>query len=140
MTSVINEPTTPNNNGNITIKDVFDYVMNSPENTNPNVLKSMLSEMSGGGFDSNSNFLNALLIDIRESENNFTANVTYNQIDQAYKGDYFVLVMAGKTFVPVNCDDEVYYIELTDNETTYVLQFYPNGDITYGERAEPTTT
>lgn len=31
------------------INDVFNYVMESPDNTNPNVLRSMLNSLEGGG-------------------------------------------------------------------------------------------
>lgn len=31
------------------IDDVFNYVMNTPDNTNPNVLRSMLNNLEGGG-------------------------------------------------------------------------------------------
>ena len=135
MTGVINPPSSPISSGNITIKDVFDYVMTSPENTNPNVLKSMLIEMSNGGFSNNDNtFLNALVVRIGGSQDSPIADATFNEIDQAYKGEYYVVVKLSNNYYPIKYDGVVYYAELTQNGTLYAFQFYPNGNITFGEK------
>jgi len=36
----------------MTIDEIINYVFSSPENTNPNVLHSMLSSLSGGAAES----------------------------------------------------------------------------------------
>lgn len=36
----------------MTKDEIIDYVLNSPENTNPNVLKGMLDQLNNGGSDS----------------------------------------------------------------------------------------
>lgn len=133
MTGVINPgsgapPISKTNSGNITVKDVFDYVMNTPENTNPNVLKSMLNELSGDGGTS---FLNALLIELVGSPlTGFTSSTTYDQIDQAYKNDNSVAVVDPNNKLYGIHYDGIYYIEFVSGSTHYRLEFNPDNTIT----------
>lgn len=68
-------------------QEIFDYVMHNPENTNPNVLKSMLSELDSES--SNDGFMNSLLVTINYVDDKigdpgYSSNVPYEIIDAAY--------------------------------------------------------
>ena len=97
----------------MTMDEIIDYAISSPENTNPNVLKSMLQQMnSGNGGSSNSNIE---VIEFQESieqqedgSAHITLNMTCQEIYNAFQRGAILYNSneRGKVFV-----EQVYYNE-----------------------------
>lgn len=70
-----------------TKNEIFDYVMNSPENTNAAVLKSMLDDLEGGG--TMEDFIITYTVNLSRSDEYIyfgTMDKEWNDIAEAYLG------------------------------------------------------
>ena len=61
----------------MTINEIIDYVTHSPENTNPNVLRSMLGNQVSGGQSSD---LTCIPLELIQTETEVKLNKTWNEI------------------------------------------------------------
>lgn len=97
--------------------DVFDYVMNSPEDTNPAVLRSLLNGIEEGGSGGVEDFI--LTFTITDYDENLgysgTLDKTWDEIKVAYT--------TGKNVILRAVQDDYYMVDLK-----------PTGDVyTHGE-------
>lgn len=70
-----------------TKEKIFEYVTNSPENTNPAVLRSLLNSLDGGG-GSNAPFV----VTITATRESVTADKTYAEIAAALEDNQRILL------------------------------------------------
>ena len=66
----------------MTKEEIFDYVMESPENTNPAVLRSMLNELDGG--------FGGGVLNITDTEG--TLDKTFGEIQEAFESGTPVII------------------------------------------------
>lgn len=79
-----------------TKEEIFEYVTETPENTNPAVLRSMLNELSGGGSGGAGLFV--VNIQYNDSTGEYEVDKTLEEIKAAYlRNDAIVGVYAGQT-------------------------------------------
>lgn len=117
---------------------ILDYVMNSPANTNPNVLKTMLdSGGSGGGV---------LVIEATGSyEEGYTLDKTYKEISDAFKAGEACVVHyddlpygeSYATIVSVNYYESTYNVNavfISPDFTCYGDSFSTNSENGYPNR------
>lgn len=77
----------------MTTDEIFNYVMDDPEDTNPNVLKSLLNNISGG---SSGTFIVNINAENVGGEYIFTADATAGEIEEAVKaGQQVIGMMSG---------------------------------------------
>jgi len=101
------------------INDVFNYVMNTPDNTNPNVLRSMLNSIEGGGGGG------VFMIGATIAGESLTLNKTFSEIFEAAKAGSFCIIAS-------NAEDTVGYMyisamNLADNMAGLIKAIYENG-------------
>lgn len=85
----------------MTIKDIVDYVMHTPENTNPNILKDMLSQMEGSSeiIDGYLYTIEGHFLVINDGNNSSydiqsIDETTLTQLSQLYNNDQqFILIL-----------------------------------------------
>ena len=72
--------------------EIFDYVMNNPENTNPAILRGMLDNLGGGSGSSGSLFFVSIVVDDTDPDNPifFTKSRTFGEIKEAAESGSFV--------------------------------------------------
>ena len=82
--------------------EIINYVMDTPGNTNPNVLRGMLQNNSGGSD-------NIFLVKIRpgEEDDTFISDKTYEEITEAFNEDKIVIMEA--PFLNGGIFSETYY-------------------------------
>jgi len=66
----------------VSIDDIVNYVFSSPENSNPNVLRSMLSELNGGS--SNNDVITMKVNIIIDSDENVYLDKTWQELYDAF--------------------------------------------------------
>ena len=92
----------------MTINEIIDYVVNSPENTNPNVLRSILGNQVSGGQELPEGALVCLPVEVDETTN--TLNKTWNEINQGFyymrDDDGYILILTAVE----NSQENNYYI------------------------------
>lgn len=80
----------------MTINEIIDYVINSPENTNPNVLRSMLGNQVSGGQSSD---LTCIPLELIHTENEIKLNKTWNEIYEAPETTIYYIIMDNTLFI-----------------------------------------
>lgn len=93
-----------------TKEEVFNYVMKSPENTNPAVLKSMLDRIESSGNNNNDLFINfvSTLNEETGKETIISADKTYADITNALQEHKWI-----HGLVTRNIEEEIYYLDVT---------------------------
>ena len=108
------------------INDVFNYVMDTPDNTNPNVLRSMLNSLEGGG--SGGGTLKVTITSEEVSDGTkFTMDKTWQEIANAFNSGnmpYFILTDDGG--VKIGYAENIYsvggYYGVSFNDNAEILQ------------------
>lgn len=72
--------------------EIFEYVMNNPENTNPAILRGMLNNLGGGSSSSDSLFHVSIVVDDTDPNNPIfsTKGSTFGEIKEAADSGSFV--------------------------------------------------
>ena len=106
-----------------TTDEIMGYVLNSPHNTNPNVLKDMLNEQGGGG-----SIICNLTFEMRESAPVITATMTAGELWSALQsGSSLLFRLASGTsemFSPLQLatfDQSGYTFDIIVGEQTFPL-------------------
>ena len=100
--------------GNMNKNEIIDYIMNTPENTNPNILKNMLDEI---GDESSEEKI------LYEGDINISSN-SYTTVDLS--SDYISLKSNNiHPVLKIYLDDMVTYITIYGIEKTGTMQGYP---------------
>lgn len=94
----------------MTINEIIDYVTHSPENTNPNVLKSMLGDISLGGQSSD---LTCIPLELTPTETEVKLNKTWNEIYEAPETTIYYIFM----------DNTLFIAFAFEQNGTYIVQF-----------------
>ena len=66
----------------ISVEDIYNYVMTTPGNTNPNVLISLLQSLENGSSIGKS-VANALVVPIMNANGTLKSPITYDQLEEA---------------------------------------------------------
>lgn len=98
----------------MTIDEIINYVFSSPENTNPNVLHSMLSSLSGGAAESSGSESDVQLMKV-EIDDNGILNKTWQEMYDA--------ALAGAIIYTEDEGDKCYFMNfaVSDNSESYVV-------------------
>ena len=102
-----------------TKEEIFEYVTNSPENTNPAVLRSLLNSLDSGG-GSNAPFV----VTITATSESVTADKTFAEITAALEANRRILM----NFVNNNSG---YSFQSSDNIPLAYSHTYPGGNAGY---------
>ena len=97
------EPSEWNTPKPISIEDIYNYVMTTPGNTNPNVLISLLQSLENGSSIGKS-VANALLVPIVNANGTLTSPITYDQLEEASLRNIPILFSTGKLIGFANKD------------------------------------
>lgn len=100
-----------------TTDEIFDYVMTSPYNTNPNQLRTMLDSIGGGGGLDSIMFRVPIIAEYNDQTATYTYhldNMTYNDIESA--------ITEGK--IPYIHTGNAIYFFGRKNPSTHFLELY----------------
>ena len=110
----------------MTINEIIDYVTHSPENTNPNVLRSMLRNQVSGGQDIPEGAFIAMPISCNLETG--TLEKTWQEIDDLLGQNIICLVSINNDilFLDTTSDTTSYIITTNNNQITFTTN-EPNG-------------
>ncbi len=120
-------------------QEIFDYVMHNPENTNPNILKSLLNTLADSaaeyysGTNSNSNTANAFVVKInanRAIRPTYSADCSYSAIEAAYNASVPIYFLINTFYVNPYKDGTEYKGTFQNGGNNYLITFYPSNAIT----------
>lgn len=117
----------------MTINEIIDYMVNSPENSNPNVLRSMLNSLNvGGGQD---NDIEIIEFHIDEEEK---LDLTWQEIKDALDRDAILLTKIKNSYgiiLGAILDENTYVVGISflDNSINYFVADSANGYPQYTE-------
>ena len=92
--------------------DVFNYVMNSPEDTNPAVLRSLLNGIQEGGGGGDDFIITYTITDYSEPYYEGSLDKTWDEIKAAYT--------TGKNVIIRAVEDDYYMVDLRPTGDVYM--------------------
>lgn len=117
-------------------EDIINYVMETPGNSNPAVLGSMLESYGGGGSGGGSSggVLYVTVTDTTTDEFSFTVDKTYEEMVSMIQANGIVIFTMEDIFGIANIVGEDISCTLTrfQGETMYVFSIYVSSDSAHG--------
>ena len=99
----------------MTINEIIDYATHSPENTNPNVLKSMLDSINSGGQELPEDALIYLPTEVEiDDEDIYTLTKTWQEIAQ---NNYYIKIDSTYLLLLPDQSHGSYYIDALSLDT-----------------------
>ena len=102
------------------LKTIYDYVMETPSNTNPNVLKSLLGKLEANG-SSNNSIANAFLVPIMNANGTLISPSTYNELATASNEGISILFALPKGVAQATKDKSRSSFSATFDSVTYTF-------------------
>ena len=109
----------------MTINEIIDYVTHSPENTNPNVLRSMLGNQVSGGQELPEGAL--IFLPAEVDETTMALNKTWNEINQGFyyiRDNGYILIL---TAVEDSQENDYYVIAQYAGKSIEFVTDTPDG-------------
>ena len=109
----------------MTIDEIIDYVTHSPENTNPNVLRSMLGNQVSGGQELPEGAL--IFLPAEVDETTMALNKTWNEINQGFyyiRDNGYILIL---TAVEDSQENDYYVIAQYAGKSIEFVTDTPDG-------------